>query len=240
MEVPTQVSQQKGYDNDINNWIGELLWGGNDTVITGIGSGVTAVTPIEVARYISALVNGGTVYQANIIDRITDANGNVVMQQQPQEFGKLDANPEYLQAIKEGMKSVVSAEDGTASKALEGWKYKDLIGGKTGTAVVTKGVEIEDNAWFVAFAPYDDPEIAVVTFIPTGMAGANAIQSVKQVIEYYLDRKSQTESNSVPTPNSVVPNLSTASASPSASASATPSASASASPSPGASGTAAQ
>lgn len=240
MEVPTQVSRIKGYDNDINNWVSELVWDDYDTVITGIGSGVTAVTPIAVARYVSALVNGGTVYQANILDRVTDANGNVVLQQKPEVFGQLDANPEYLEAIKEGMKAVVSAEDGTASKALDGWKYKDFIGGKTGTAVVTKGVEIEDNAWFVAFAPYDNPEIAVVTFIPTGLGGAYAIPSVKQVIEYYMDRKNPPADNNVPSPNSVVPNLNSPAASASPSASPSPSSVASTPASPTPSGTGAQ
>lgn len=217
MEVPTQVSSQKGYDNDISNWIAELVWKGNDTAISGIGSGITAVTPIEVARYISALVNGGTVYYANLIDRIVDADGDVVMQQQPNIYNKLNVDEAYLHAIKQGMKDVVSGEDGTAKSAFEGWAYKDDIGGKTGTGVVTQGVELEDNAWFVAFAPYDDPQIAVVTYIPNGEKGAYAIPSVKSVIEYYLDRKNGIADNNMPDPNSVVPALSEATPPPSAS-----------------------
>jgi penicillin-binding protein 2 len=223
MDVPTQVSSQKGYDNAISNWIAELVWKGNDTVIAGIGSGITAVTPIEIARYISALVNGGTVYNANLIDRIVDAEGNIVVQQQPSVYNDLNVNQEYLDAIKHGMKDVVSGEDGTASSAFEGWSYKDEIGGKTGTGVVTQGVDLEDNAWFVAFAPFDDPEIAVVTFIPHGAAGGNAIPSVKEVIQYYLDRERGVTDNTVPDPNSVVPALSEATPSPSPSPTPTPS-----------------
>ena len=215
MEVPTQVSSQKGYDNDISNYISELVWKSNDTVISGIGSGITAVTPIAVARYISALVNGGTVYNANLIDRIVDAEGNVVKQQQPSIYNELNVNQDYLNAIKQGMKDVVSGEDGTATSAFEGWSYKDFIGGKTGTGVVTENVELEDNAWFVAFAPYDDPQIAVVTYIPNGEKGANAIPSVKSVIEYYLDRENGVTDNNMPDPNSVVPALSDATPPPS-------------------------
>jgi penicillin-binding protein 2 len=103
------------------------------------------------------------------------------------------------------MKDVVSGEDGTASSAFEDWKYKDEIGGKTGTGVVSAGVELEDNAWFVAFAPFDDPEIAVVTYIPNGAAGSNAIPSVKTVIEYYLDKENGVNEYEVPEPNTVLP-----------------------------------
>ncbi len=229
MEVPTQVSSQKGYDNTISNYISELVWKSTDTVIAGIGSGITAVTPIGVARYISALVNGGIVYNANLIDRIVDAEGNVVEQQQPSVNSELNVNQDYLNAIKQGMKDVVSGEDGTASSAFEGWEYKDNIGGKTGTGVVTEGVELEDNAWFVAFAPYDDPQIAVVTYIPNGEKGANAIPSVKSVIEYYLGRQKGATDNNVPDPNSVVPALPDATPTPSPSPSPTPSPSPSAS-----------
>lgn len=204
MDVPTEISSRKGYDNDISNYISELVWKPNDTVIAGIGSGITAVTPIAVARYAAALVNGGTVYQPHVVDRILDANGNLTEEMQPVIYNKLNADPSYLDAIKHGMKDVVSGEDGTAASAFEDWKYKDEIGGKTGTGVVSAGVELEDNAWFVAFAPFDDPEIAVVTYIPNGAAGSNAIPSVKTVLEYYLDKKYNVQDYDVPDPNSVL------------------------------------
>jgi len=205
MDVPTEVSSRKGYDNDISNYISELVWKLNDTVIAGIGSGITAVTPIGVARYVAALVNGGTVYEAHVVDRILDPKGNVVEQRQPTVANQLNADQDYLDAIKQGMKDVVSGEDGTATSDFEDWQYKDAIGGKTGTGVVSAGVELEDNAWFVAFAPFDDPEIVVVTYIPNGAAGSNAIPSVKTVIQYYLDKKYGVSNYDVPDPNSVLP-----------------------------------
>jgi penicillin-binding protein 2 len=205
MDVPTEVSSRKGYDNDISNYISELVWKPNDTVISGIGSGITALTPIAVARYVAALVNGGIVYEPHVVDRILDDDGNVVEEQDPVIYNELNADSSYLSAIKQGMKDVVSGEDGTASSAFEDWKYKDEIGGKTGTGVVSAGVELEDNAWFVAFAPFDDPEIAVVTYIPNGAAGSNAIPSVKTVIEYYLDKENGVNEYEVPEPNTVLP-----------------------------------
>ena len=204
MAIPTEVSFKVGYDNDINSYISELVWKPTDTAIVGIGSGITAVTPISVARYVSAIVNGGTVYDANIVDRIIDPNGNVVQEFEPSVESKLDVNQTYLDAIMQGMKSVISPEDGAGMNTFQGWKYADIIGGKTGTGVVTQNVPVEDNSWFVSFAPYDDPEIVVVIYIPNGYKGAYSSMAAKDILEYYLDRKYADDSIIVPDADSIV------------------------------------
>ena len=205
MDVPTEISSQKGYDNNINIWISELVWNPTETAIAGIGSGITALTPIAVARYVSAIVNGGTVYEAHVVDKIFDSSGELVEDREPTVFNKLNVDQSNLDAIKEGMKAVVSPEDGTQNDNFSDWKYADIIGGKTGTGVVTENVAIEDNAWFVAFAPYDDPEIAVVVYIPNGYKGSNAIPTAREILEYYLDRKYGEYNNDVPYPNTSLP-----------------------------------
>ncbi len=206
MEIPETIAKKNGWDSDINVSLQYLMWSTTRTVLTGIGTDITAVTPIAVARYISALVNGGYVYDAHIVDSIVDANGNVVKDIEPELWSKIDAPQEYFDLIKQGMKEVVSAEDrgSTASKDFKEWKYKDVIGGKTGTGKVSEDVDLENNAWFVAFAPFDDPEIAVVSYIPNGKGGNYAIDTVKDIIEYYLDGKMAQPSSVVPTANSLL------------------------------------
>lgn len=207
MDVPREISYKMAYDNDINSYISELVWKPTDTAIAGIGAGITALTPIAVARYVSAIANGGTVYDAHIVDRILDADGNVVERREGTVANELNVSEEYLNAIKEGMKSVVSPEDGGSGlDTFQNWKYEGMIAGKTGTGVVSTNMKLEDNAWFVAFAPYDDPEIAVVVYIPNGYKGAYAALTAKTILEYYLDRKYEPEDNTVPESNSLLTN----------------------------------
>ncbi len=210
MEIPATIASRNGWDNDINASLVQLMWNRTRTAETGIGTNLTALTPIGVARYISALVNGGTVYEAHIVDSIIDANGNVVEERQPEALTTLGVSEDVLDTIKEGMREVVSEEDGgLAAEAFEGWQYKNTaekswIGGKTGSGKVND-IDLENNAWFVAFAPYDDPEIAVVIYIPNGKSGASSAPAARDIIGYYLDGKQSDRQIEVPGYNSLVP-----------------------------------
>jgi len=174
---------------DISQQIYQLIWNDNHTILTGIGQSVTLVTPMGVARYLSALVNGGNVYEAQLVDKILYPTGEVMEEKQPQLIRALDVPAEYLSAIKEGMREVVSEEDGgTAASAFRNFPYNGQFGGKTGTAQVSN-IDLENNAWFVCFAPFDQPEIAIVVYLPHGYAGANATSAAKEMIRYYLETK---------------------------------------------------
>ncbi len=187
----------------------ELQWTPTRTVATGIGQGITAVTPIAVARYVAAVVNGGTVYQANIVDKIVAQDGTVVLDKQPEVFGSLDAPPEFLNAIIKGMSSVVSAEEGTASDYFINFEYTKQIGGKTGTAQVST-IDLENNSWFVCFAPYDEldptvkPEIAVVVYVPHGYQGGLSTFVAQDIIKYYMDQKKIVAEQTIPDSNTLV------------------------------------
>ncbi len=205
MEIPETMAKRFGWAEEINISLTELKWNSIRTASAGIGAEFTSITPIAVARYVSALVNGGKVYNAHVVDSVIDANGNVVEDMEPEVWATIDAPQEYFDIIKLGMRDAVSAEDGgTATDALKDWKYTSQIGGKTGTGKVTREIDLENNAWFVAFAPYDDPEIAVVSYIPNGWAGLKAIDAAKDVIEYYLDGKAETPDATLPSTNSLV------------------------------------
>ncbi len=204
LDIPETMTRTRGWDNVINSALLELLWNPTETANSGTGTGITLISPIATARYISAVANRGTVYEAQIVDSITDASGNVIEKKEPVVFNQIDAPKEYWDAIHEGMREVVSAEDGTAAKTFRDWKYKDQIGGKTGTGVVST-IDLESNAWFVAYAPFEDPEIAVVVYIPNGSSGASAIPTARDIIEYYLDGKTEKEPAELPTYDTLVP-----------------------------------
>lgn len=187
--VSETISNQRGYHQLVASSLYQITWNDIQTAVSGMGQGYVTITPIAVARYISSLVNGGTVYNANIIKEVVANDGEVIETFKPTVFNQIDAPDIYWEKIKEGMREVVSAEDGgTAGSTFKDFEYKDDIGGKTGTAQVSQ-IDIENNSWFVCFAPYDKPEIAVVVFIPHGYKGSNSAYTAKQVVQYYLDDK---------------------------------------------------
>ena len=192
---------------DIYSSIIQITWTNTTTIQTGIGQSITTVTPIAVARYLSALVNGGYVYDTHIVDKVTTATGELVYEQQPTLVRKLDVNQDNLNTIMKGMRDMVNeSEDhysSTARRYFNAFKYKNQLGGKTGTAQVSD-INLEDNAWFVAFAPYDDPEIAIVVYIPNGFSGSMASATVKDIAEYYLDLKYAVEDDSLPADNTIL------------------------------------
>ena len=104
------------------------------------------------------------------------------------------------------MAEVVSQEDGgTAGRFFTNFKYLDEIGGKTGTAEISD-IDLENNAWFIAFAPFDQPEIAVVVMIPNGYSGGLASYTAREIIEYYLDEKySEEEAPQLPAAYEITP-----------------------------------
>lgn len=207
--IAETVTNNNYWHAEIYSILLELRWNPNQTVRTGIGQAVVSVTPIAVARYMSALLNGGKVYNATIIKRIVDAAGKVVKEEEPQLVEDLGVSAQNLEAIKEGMKKVVSLEDGgTAGTAYQNFKYVDQVGGKTGSAQVStseNNIDLENTAWHVAFAPYDDPEIVVVVCIPNGKAGSMAVSTAQDIIEFYLDRKYNVAKENIPGTNELLP-----------------------------------
>ena len=172
---------------DTYNYMNDIKWGGGQTILTSIGQSVTVLTPIAVARYVCTVANGGYLYNVSLIDSITSPDGEILSQREPTLIHRLDYSDEYLPLIREGMKGVVD-ESGTAAKYFKKYPYTDEIAAKTGTAQVTK-IDLENNSWFVCFAPYDHPEIAVACFIPNGYSGSEAAKAPRDFIKWYLDQK---------------------------------------------------
>ena len=122
-----------------------------------------------------------------------------------------DENGEqYLSLLREGMAGVVD-DQGTAARFFKKWKYTatEVMCGKTGTSQVTIGgikLDLENNGWFVAMTPKEDPEIAVVSFIPNGFSGAYTVSAARDFIEFYLDEKAKkSEDIDLPGGNTLAP-----------------------------------
>ncbi len=181
---------------DLYNYLNDIKWGGAQTIQVAIGQSITTVTPAAVARYAATLGNGGNVYNLMIVDSITSPEGDILSQRTPTIMNTFEGADQYLPLILEGMKGVVDVESGTAAKYFRGWKYRNDVCAKTGTAEVTT-IDLENNAWFIMLAPYDKPEIAVVVFIPSGHSGGEASLAAREFVGWYMDQKTLRTDNGI-------------------------------------------
>ena len=163
--------------------VGEIWWVG-DTINLSIGQGYLLVTPLQVARMIAAVANGGTLYRPYIIERIGPA-GDAGPEQatQPQAVGTLPISPEHLAVIQKALLGVTTRSIGTVPHRFAGLSIP--VAGKTGTAEVG-GPDTIPHSWFAAYAPADKPQIAIVALVENAGEGATvAAPLVRQVVEAY-------------------------------------------------------
>lgn len=203
MNIPETYISSHFLVNEIVSYLNDLRWTANETIMAAIGQSITQITPIAAARYVAAIANGGTVYDAQIVSKVLDAQGNVILEKEPVVANRISTDEIYFDKIREGMNDVASPEEGgTASSYFKNWKYKDVLCVKTGTSQRTE-LDVENNSWMVAFAPIDDPKIVVVSYIQNGYAGSQSSPIIKDIIEYYLDSLEYSESTTTTTENSL-------------------------------------
>lgn len=189
LDMPRELVYLQIVAGDTYIMLNEIKWGGSEAIMAAVGQSITAVTPVELARYVAAIANGGYVYDLRLIDSIISPDGEVLSQSQPILASQIEGEnvDQYLAYIREGMKGVTEG-DGTATKYFSNFEYAEDIAAKTGTAEKTT-LDVENNAWMIAFAPYDEPEIAMCVYIPNGYSGSSCSVTVREVMEYYLDRR---------------------------------------------------
>lgn len=162
------------------------------TVSAAIGQGDNDFTPIQMAKYISMIANGGQKIKVSIVKDIILSNGTYVARSEIDDFTKKKLNipddtsenfqisDETKRAVLNGMLSVTDDEGGTAYSVFQDFNIH--VGGKTGSAEVGNKV----NAWFVGFAPFEDPEIAVVVTVENGGHGFYTAEVVRDLIAEYF------------------------------------------------------
>ncbi|MBN1934796.1 MAG: penicillin-binding protein 2 [Anaerolineae bacterium] len=166
-------------------------WTTGDTYNMGIGQGDLLATPLQVHHTTATVANGGTVYQPQLVYQIVDASGQVVRDFAPVVTRQVPVDEENLQLVREGMRAAITR--GTALGFTLAGPLK--VAAKTGTAEYCDNPNCRDengriltaHAWFTAFAPYDDPEIAVTVFVYGGGEGAvTSLPVVEEIMNYYF------------------------------------------------------
>jgi penicillin-binding protein 2 len=162
------------------NTVGEVWWVG-DTINLSIGQGYLLVNPLQVARMVAAVGNGGTLYRPYVIQQI-GSQGDAE-RTSPQVVGTLPVSPEHLSAIQEALAGVTTRAIGTAPHRFAGLSIP--VAGKTGTAEVGGPASIP-HSWFAAYAPADDPEIAIAVIVERAGEGSTVAAPItRQVVEAY-------------------------------------------------------
>ena len=152
-----------------------------------IGQGINQFTPLELVNYIATLVNGGNRYKLHLVDKVTDASGKVIEENKPTVLNKVALNSNTIQLVKQGMEEA-TGDNGTAAAAFAGFPIK--TGGKTGTAQFNADMQAKigrsSYAFYVGYAPIDNPKIAVVAVIFEGGYGFTSADVVKGIYESYF------------------------------------------------------
>lgn len=161
--------------------IGEKWYVGN-SYHAAIGQGYITATPIQLANYVASVANGGTLYVPHVVKSLK-SGGDGSEYKNPESIRSNIVSQDILKVVQEGMRKTIT--DGTAQT------LKDLpiaVAGKTGTAQF--GTEDKTHAWFVSYAPYEDPKIAMVVLVEGGGEGhSSAVPITKDVYAWYFGEK---------------------------------------------------
>ncbi|MFK5927368.1 MAG: penicillin-binding protein 2 [Desulfuromusa sp.] len=191
--IPSQEWKHRRYNKP---------WYAGETVIASIGQGFVLATPIQLAVMMAAVANNGKVLKPQVVRQVEDWEGHVLLQTHPEVVRQIDYSPEAWKAVQNGLVAVVNEPHGTGHVA----HIDDiLVAGKTGTSQVVrrksdKEEELDEkgeipyrfrpHALFIAYAPAEKPEIAVVVVVEHGQSGGRAAGPiVKQIIQRYMDLK---------------------------------------------------
>jgi penicillin-binding protein 2 len=190
--VPSREWKRRNFSNP-----GDQVWFPGETVITGIGQGFMLATPLQLAHATATIASRGTRYRPSLVKGVRDPVSNATALRQPHTLPAVQARPEHWDQIISAMEGVMSDPKGTARVAGAGAPWR--IAGKSGTSqVFSVGQDEEydekeltermrDHALFVAFAPVDDPRIAVAVIVENGGSGSGVAAPIaRKVLDAYL------------------------------------------------------
>lgn len=192
IELPGEEAGVLANEDTMSPWVAGY------TIQAAIGQLNNAFTPLQMAKYTAMIANGGKNLDITIIKSITKSDGTEVSRNEINSYvneklgisgnsgSDISISEENLKAVKEGMKGVTSDGSGTAYRYFRDFNIE--VGGKTGSA--TTDTNGNANAWFVGFAPYDDPEIAVAVFVKDGQHGSYTAPTAREIFAQYLGMNS--------------------------------------------------
>jgi len=184
--IPTAEWKQKRFGKP---------WYHGESIPVAIGQGFVLMTPIQLASMISTVANEGTVYRPFLVKRIVDTEGKSLKEFKSEIIGQTGISADKFRLVKQGLFAVVNEAGGTGGMAR---LYDVRVAGKTGTSQVVKlrdskrgnPYQFKDHALFVAFAPYDKPEIAVAVVVEHGEHGGSAAAPIAgRMLRAYFDGK---------------------------------------------------
>lgn len=159
-------------------------WVPGDTLQAAIGQSDNTFSPLQLSVYLSTIINGGTRYKAHLLHSVRKyGTGEVLYSYEPEILNTVALSSENVNIIKNALRRVT--ENGSASSLFS--RYPIEMGGKTGTAQVGTGTDKSNNGIFVAFAPYDNPEIVSSCIIEQGSSGTDAGYTVRDIFNYYFN-----------------------------------------------------
>jgi penicillin-binding protein 2 len=176
-------------------------WYSGETLSLAVGQGYLNTTPIQLLSLISTIANGGIIYLPQVVERVENIYGDVLKEYPPIEVRRVNVSEKTLHIIQDALMGAVNEPHGTGL----GCALKDVkVAGKTGTAQVIGipqnfksgdmdkiPLKFRDHAWFVAYAPYEDPQIAIAVLVEHGGFGAAAALPIaKKVFEKYFGHES--------------------------------------------------
>ena len=184
--IPTAEWKQKHFGK---------RWFHGETLPVAIGQGAVLMTPIQLASMIATVANDGTIYRPHLVKRVVDADGKTLRETKTEIIGNASFSKESFRLVKQGLLAVVNEPGGTGAMAR---LYDVKVAGKTGSSQVVKlrdskqstPYQYRDHALFVAFAPFDKPEIAVAVIVEHGEhGGSSAAPIAGKILRAYFDAK---------------------------------------------------
>lgn len=171
---------EQGRADDPNWYIG-------NTFHASIGQGFHAYTPLQIVRYISAIANGGHLYKPYLVRKVVSHDGEVVLENEPVLQSKINVSEYALNVTRQGMRATMLPGGGGAFNGTGFGPFRNFpitVAGKTGTAQWGRGIA---HGWFVAYAPYDNPQIAVAVWMKEGESGnAGAAPVARAIFDEYF------------------------------------------------------
>jgi penicillin-binding protein 2 len=165
-------------------------WYIGDTYHLAIGQGDLIVTPLQIAASISAIANGGTLYKPHLVSEILDKDNNLVRGISPEILSQIPVSSENVEIIRNAMRQTVTS--GSARSLSE---LPVEVAGKTGTAQWS--TKADPHAWFVGFAPFDQPTFLIVVMVEEGEEGSTvSVPIAREIMGWYFHNQADATSTS--------------------------------------------